>query len=124
MRVLPTIVAWRIRSSRRRRRSSGVPLERMRSCSTRWAWPVAAMICGSFVVIHWCKARASARPASFLPPTSFQGSGFVVKNPNATEESHEDPDILLTRYKEECEAAASIRNELRQILADALERNE
>ena len=44
-----------------------------------------------------------------------------IKNPNAPEHNHEDPDLLLVRFNEEREAANAIREELRQILGDALE---
>jgi len=44
-----------------------------------------------------------------------------IKNPNAPEDTHEDPDLLLARFNEQREAANSIREELRQALAAALE---
>ena len=44
-----------------------------------------------------------------------------IKNPNAPEENHEDPDLLLARYNEQRKAANRIREELREALAVALE---
>lgn len=44
-----------------------------------------------------------------------------IKNPNAPEDNHEDPDTLLARFTEQREAAVAIREELRQALAVALE---
>ncbi len=44
-----------------------------------------------------------------------------IKNPNAPEENHEDPDLLLARFNEQREAANRIREELREALAVALE---
>ncbi|MEM9406755.1 MAG: N-6 DNA methylase [Acidobacteriota bacterium] len=44
-----------------------------------------------------------------------------IKNPNAPEDNHEDPDLLLTRFNEQREAANEIREELRQMLSSALE---
>ena len=44
-----------------------------------------------------------------------------IKNPNAPEDTHEDPDTLLARYGEEKAAASEIREQLRKVLSDALE---
>lgn len=44
-----------------------------------------------------------------------------IKNPNAPEDGHEDPDLLLGRFNEQREAANRIREELREVLAVALE---
>lgn len=44
-----------------------------------------------------------------------------IKNPNAPEDAHEDPDTLLARYEEERSAASEIREQLRKVLSDALE---
>ena len=44
-----------------------------------------------------------------------------TKNPNAPGEAHDDPDVLLTRYEQTRSAAAAIREQLRQALAEALE---
>jgi type I restriction enzyme M protein len=44
-----------------------------------------------------------------------------IKNPSAVDAAHEDPDLLLTRYEQQKAAAAVIRDQLRQVLAAALE---
>lgn len=44
-----------------------------------------------------------------------------IKNPNAPELTHEDPDVLLGRYHQARLEAAEIRDELRRALAEALE---
>ena len=43
-----------------------------------------------------------------------------ISNPNAPGTTHEDPDDLLARFEKEKAAAASLREELRQVLAAAL----
>ncbi len=45
-----------------------------------------------------------------------------IKNPNAPEETHEDPDVLLKQYEEAKTSAAELREGLRKALATALER--
>ncbi|MEZ5440094.1 MAG: N-6 DNA methylase [Lysobacterales bacterium] len=50
-----------------------------------------------------------------------RGYNLDIKNPNAPELTHEDPDALLERYHQARAAAAEIREQLRQALADALE---
>ena len=50
-----------------------------------------------------------------------RGFNLDIKNPNAPEDTHEDPDVLLARYEREKAAAAAIRDELRDALAAALE---
>jgi len=49
-----------------------------------------------------------------------RGYNLDIDNPNAPEETHEDPDVLLARYENEKVAAAALREELRQTLAAAL----
>ena len=50
-----------------------------------------------------------------------RGYNLDIKNPNAPGEIHEDPDVLLARYEQARAAAATIREQLRQILSEALE---
>jgi type I restriction enzyme M protein len=50
-----------------------------------------------------------------------RGFNLDIKNPNAPGETHEDPDVLLARYDQARAAAAAIREQLRQVLAEALE---
>ena len=50
-----------------------------------------------------------------------RGFNLDIKNPNAAEDSHEDPDVLLARYHQQRAAAAEIRDELKRMLAQALE---
>ena len=50
-----------------------------------------------------------------------RGFNLDITNPNAPEETHEDPDVLLERYNQARIAAAEIRDLLRRALADALE---
>ena len=49
-----------------------------------------------------------------------RGYNLDISNPNAPEDTHEDPDVLLDRYEKEKVAAAALREELRQVLAAAL----
>ncbi len=49
-----------------------------------------------------------------------RGYNLDIKNPNAPEDVHEDPDVLLLRYQQEQDAATMIRNQLQQELSDAL----
>lgn len=49
-----------------------------------------------------------------------RGFNLDIANPNAPQVVHEDPDSLLARYEREKEAAAVLRNQLRDALAAAL----
>jgi type I restriction enzyme M protein len=49
-----------------------------------------------------------------------RGYNLDITNPNAPEDTHEDPDVLLARFEKEKAAAAALREELRQVLAAAL----
>ena len=60
----------------------------------------------------WCVSFEQIKERSF---------NLDIKNPNAPEAGHEDPDVLLERYEQEKAAAAEIRDELRRILSQALE---
>jgi len=46
-----------------------------------------------------------------------------ISNPNAAGEVHEDPEVLLERFKAEQAAAADIRSQLKQMLGEALSRS-
>jgi type I restriction enzyme M protein len=50
-----------------------------------------------------------------------RGYNLDIKNPNAPEDTHEDPDVLLDRFVRERAKAAEIRGQLRDALAAALE---
>lgn len=49
-----------------------------------------------------------------------RGFNLDISNPNAPEDTHEDPDVLLARYERESAAAAVLREKLKQALASAL----
>ncbi len=49
-----------------------------------------------------------------------RGFNLDISNPNAPEDTHEDPDVLMARFERETGAAAALREELRQALAAAL----
>ena len=51
-----------------------------------------------------------------------RGFNLDLSNPNAPGQAHEDPDELLARFEKERDAAAALREQLRQALAEALER--
>lgn len=51
-----------------------------------------------------------------------RGFNLDISNPNAAEETHGDPDVLLERYERERAAAAALRDELRAALREALTR--
>ena len=51
-----------------------------------------------------------------------RGFNLDFSNPNAPGPAHEDPDELLARFEKERDAAAALREQLRQALAEALER--
>lgn len=53
-----------------------------------------------------------------------RGFNLDIANPNAPGLAHENPDELMARFDEECAAAAALREELRQVLAAALTREE
>ena len=50
-----------------------------------------------------------------------RGFNLDLSNPNAPGHPHEDPDELLARFEKERDAAAALREQLRQALAEALE---
>lgn len=49
-----------------------------------------------------------------------RGFNLDITNPNAPQDTHEDPDKLLARFDKERAAAAALREELRKVLAAAL----
>ena len=49
-----------------------------------------------------------------------RGFNLDIGNPNAPGLTHEDPDELLARFEDERSAAAALREQLRQVLSDAL----
>jgi type I restriction enzyme M protein len=71
----------------------------------------------------WWNNREESEQAWRVSVEDICARGFNLdsKNPNKPEESHEDPDVLLARYAQEQAAAASIRQQLRDALAAALE---
>ena len=77
-------------------------------------------------VASWTEALAAAQGRDHLwvvGGAQIQERGFNldISNPNAPQVTHEDPDVLLARYERERAAAAEIRDELKQVLAAALE---
>lgn len=49
-----------------------------------------------------------------------RGFNLDMANPNAPQDAHEDPEVLLARFDQERAAAAALREELRQVLSAAL----
>lgn len=71
----------------------------------------------------WWDARAESEQAWRVSIDDIRARGFNldIKNPNAPEDTHEDPDVLLERYQQARAAAAEIRDQLKRALAEALE---
>ncbi len=71
----------------------------------------------------WWNDRKETAQAWRVGIDAIRARGFNldIKNPNAPELTHEDPDLLLERYQQARAAAAEIRDQLRRALADALE---
>jgi type I restriction enzyme M protein len=71
----------------------------------------------------WWKKRKETEQAWCVTIEAIRERNFNldIKNPNAPEDTHEDPDTLLARYEEEKAAASEIREQLRNVLSDALE---
>ena len=63
----------------------------------------------------WCVSIEDIRARNF---------NLDIKNPNAPELTHEDPDLLLERYEQARAQAASIREELKSALAACLLRED
>lgn len=71
----------------------------------------------------WWKKRKETEQAWRVTIDEIKSRGFNldIKNPNAPEFTHDDPDELLARYAEARAAAAEVRDQLKKALADALE---
>ena len=71
----------------------------------------------------WWTKREETEQAWRVPIETIieRNYNLDIKNPNTPKETHQDPDVLLERYHQECTAAATIRDDLRTVLADALE---
>jgi type I restriction enzyme M protein len=71
----------------------------------------------------WWTDRKETPQAWKVTVDAIRERGFNLdfKNLNAPGETHEDPDVLLARYEQARSAAAVIREQLRQALAEALE---
>jgi len=70
----------------------------------------------------WWTNRQESERAWKVSIADIKARGFNldIKNPNAPELTHEDPDALLERYVQAKAAAAEIRDQLRQALSEAL----
>ena len=70
----------------------------------------------------WWAARQESERAWRVSIEDIKASDYNldISNPNAPEDTHEDPDVLLARYEKEKAAASALREELRQVLAAAL----
>lgn len=70
----------------------------------------------------WWTAREENEHAWKVDIKALEERGYNldISNPNAPGTTHEDPDELLARYQQERDAAAALREELKQALAAAL----
>lgn len=70
----------------------------------------------------WWTNRQESERAWKVSIADIKARGFNldIKNPNAPELTHEDPDALLERYVQAKAAAAEIRDQLRRALSEAL----
>lgn len=69
----------------------------------------------------WTNRRESERAWKVsIADIKARGFNLDIKNPNAPELTHEDPDALLERYVQAKAAAAEIRDQLRRALSEAL----
>lgn len=69
----------------------------------------------------WVDRQESARAWKVsIGDIKARGFNLDIKNPNTPELTHEDPDTLLARYVQAKAAAAEIRDQLRQVLSEAL----
>ncbi len=71
----------------------------------------------------WWKKRKESEHAWRVTIGEIRERNFNldIKNPNAPEDTHDDPDTLLARYEKERAEAGEIREQLRKVLSDALE---
>ena len=75
-------------------------------------------------VAWWTDRKESERAWKVsIADLRARGYNLDIKNPNAPELTHEDPDLLLERYHQARAAAAEIRDQLKRALSDALERS-
>jgi len=70
----------------------------------------------------WWTNRQESEQSWKVPIADIKARGYNldIKNPNAPELTHEDPDVLLAKYVEAKAAAAEIREQLRKALSEAL----
>ena len=70
----------------------------------------------------WWTNRQESERAWKVSIADIKARGFNldIKNPNAPELTHEDPDALLERYVQAKAAASEIRDQLRRALSEAL----
>jgi type I restriction enzyme M protein len=70
----------------------------------------------------WWAARKETQFAWKVNIEQIRERGFNldITNPNAPQDTHEDPDTLLAQFDKERAAAAVLREELRKVLAAAL----
>jgi type I restriction enzyme M protein len=71
----------------------------------------------------WWGKRVENERAWCVKVEDIRARGFDlnIKNPNAPQDTHEDPDVLFARYEQARAGAARIRDELKAALAAALE---
>jgi len=73
----------------------------------------------------WTKRVESERAWKVsIADIKARGYNLDIKNPNAPELTHEDPDALLERYMQAKATAAEVRDQLRRALSEALEGRE
>jgi type I restriction enzyme M protein len=69
----------------------------------------------------WTKRKETERAWKVtIEQIRERGFNLDIANPNAPEDTHEDPDTLLAQFDKERAAAAALREELRKVLAAAL----
>jgi len=70
----------------------------------------------------WWTNRQESEQSWKVPIADIKARGYNldIKNPNAPELTHEDPDVLLEKYVQAKAAAAEIREQLRKALSEAL----
>ena len=70
----------------------------------------------------WWKKRKESERSWKVPIADIRARGYNldIKNPNAPETTHDDPDELLSQYAAARERADEIRDRLRSVLAESL----
>jgi type I restriction enzyme M protein len=73
----------------------------------------------------WWNERTESEQAWRVPIEDIIASGYNIdiKNPNTADVGHEDPDVLLVRYREAEQAVSAAHEALRTSLTEALERS-